>query len=152
MVVGQIATFRVGSGTSPYSLTLTTGNITRNTGGQAIVGDTAATGGSVMTLETNASGFTFDNNAGNNFLDIEAVVSGSGKTVTIANGTGTVRYTGSSNNTYSGTTIIQASANLHLNRAAGTTSINGPLTLIGGLTLGASNHFLPPVSMRPWAS
>jgi autotransporter-associated beta strand protein len=113
------------SGIGNATLAITTGNITRtsttnnslNTIG-AVSGTGIGTG--VMTLSTPAAGFTFTNLDTTGDLQINAIISGATKTVTIA-GPGTTIF--SAANTYTGgTTINSGTLNLAAEDTLGSTS------------------------------
>ncbi|MGE9291824.1 MAG: hypothetical protein ACQKBT_12570 [Puniceicoccales bacterium] len=138
--------FRVGAGASNQTLTLTSGNITRastNTGGGAIVGDTSQTGGGILTLATGASGFTFTNERGNADLEIQAIISGAGKTATIDGAsTGEVHYSGDQANTLTGLTTVLHAGTLVVRKTEGTTAINGDLSISGNFRLESSHQIV----------
>jgi autotransporter-associated beta strand protein len=127
---------------SSFTMTLTAGNIsvlsTSGTG-TYIIGATSGTniGTGILTLATTNTGFTFNNARTNGgLLQINAVVSGSAKTVT-KTGAGTVSLTGV--NTYSGGTTIDGGT-LIANNAASLGATSGMLTLNAG-TLEISTGF-----------
>jgi autotransporter-associated beta strand protein len=128
---------------SDSTLTLTTGNITRNNeaANSSVVTIGATTGSGIgsgiLTLATSATGFTFTNSDTDATLAIEAIISGSTKTVA-KNGAGLVSFTGSSNNTYTGNTTINTGI-LELARSSSGTvhAIAGNITIgDGGTTAG----------------
>jgi autotransporter-associated beta strand protein len=121
------------SGTSAATLTLTTGNITRNneaTNSSVItIGATTGTGigTGILTLATPAAGFTFTNSDTDGTLVIQAIISGTNKTVTSV-GPGTTIFGGA--NSYSGKTSI----------ANGILSVSSLNSVTGGTTSSNLGH------------
>lgn len=74
------------------------------------------------------------NSYGNQTLTISGVISGTG-TYNIKNQGLMVNYTGSGANTFSGTTTVENSSLLVLNKSAATAAIAGPLTINAGATV-----------------
>jgi autotransporter-associated beta strand protein len=122
---------------SNATLAITTGNITRNSTTNNSLNTVGAVGGTgigmgVMTLTTGATGFTITNLDANGQLQINAVISGSTKTVTTV-GPGTTLFSGA--NTYSGPTTVSSGTLLIAgdnSAATGAVSVTNLGTLLGG--------------------
>ena len=129
----------------PFTLTLTTGNLsvlsTSGTG-TYILGATSSAliGTGILTLATSGTGFTFDNSRINGgILQINAIVSGS-NTVVTKKGAGEIKLSGV--NTYTGATTISAGT-LTLATSSGSALgfTTGIIVNAGGtLRLGANNQ------------
>ncbi len=100
-----------GSSGTTATLTLTSGNITRTNTANSMLNTIGATSGmglltgAVTTLSTTAAGFTIANQDTDGGLQINAVVTGANKSVTIA-GPGTTTFSGA--NSYTGSTLISS--------------------------------------------
>ena len=125
-VNGNNALFSAGTdATNPFTVTVsgavTVNNITFEEGTPTIAGTTltlTGTSASTSTITTNSSG------------TISAPLAGSGINLTKA-GTATLTFSGSSANTYSGVTTVNA-GELDLNKTAGINAIAGNLTIGDG--------------------
>jgi fibronectin-binding autotransporter adhesin len=85
--------------------------------------------------------FNINDGAASIDLDISEVISGTGAAITKTTGLGTLQFSGSGANTYTGTTTVTAGS-LILNKSPNTVAIAGNTTINGGtLKLGASNQF-----------
>ncbi|NDD14309.1 MAG: hypothetical protein EB072_17130, partial [Betaproteobacteria bacterium] len=91
------------------------------------VGNTLTLGGLRMNGKTL-------NSYGGSTLNIQGAIIGTG-TYNIKNQGLTVNYSGSSANTFSGTTTVESSSTLILNKSSGTAAIGGSLTINSGATL-----------------
>lgn len=125
------------SGTTNATLTLTTGNITRNnTTNNSLntIGAVSGTGigSGILSLATGAAGFTITNLDTTGDLQINAVISGTTKTVTTA-GPGTTIFSGA--NTYTGATNVTSGTlliNGNQSSAIGAVTVKNIGTVLGG--------------------
>jgi autotransporter-associated beta strand protein len=143
LITDQVWGLGASSGTTGATLTLTTGNITRNSTANDSLNTIGAVSGSgigtgVMTLSTGATGFTITNLDTNGPLQINAIISGATKTVSTI-GPGTTIFSGA--NTYTGATAV-TSGTLLINgdqtAATGAVTVKNIGTVLGGTgTIGA---------------
>lgn len=103
-------------------------------GGVTYTGTTTrATLSGNVSLGTTAHTFNIADGTDTIDMDISGVVSGTGS-ITKSTGTGVLQFSGSSSNTYSGATTINAGS-LLLNKTAGTTAVGGNLNINAGGTV-----------------
>ena len=133
-----IGDLTLGSGTSTAASVLTGagtltlgGNVTVTLGGSGLVGPVISGN---LDLGSATRTFTMVNGTAAADLTISARISGTGVGLTKA-GLGTLRFTGSGSNTYSGTTTVSAGT-LELGKTAGVNAIAGQVQVGNGTSSG----------------